>query len=223
MGQGMALKMRIALAALGLVAACTNDAGNTRLTEMGQMSQQIFRGAPPPPPPVPLPTRAQLDAVQGSYLLARIEATGGDALLVVAGQNGPVRTWMTGEGTTLALKDGVLVGSRGLRGHDLMSAAVPSLAQLQRGTGTVARSHFTLDGDDQTARSDFVCELRNAGAETVTLIEKSYPVRRIVESCTGAAGAFENQYWIEASGSLRRSRQWIGPELGMIELDLLKD
>lgn len=222
---GVAVRARAAagLALLALAAGCTNDAGDGRTREMRQVASQIFQGAPPPPQPTALPSRAQLDASPGAYLLARIEVTGGDALMVVAGRNGPVRTWTTAEGTTIALREGVLVATRGLRGLDLMSAAVPSIGQLQQGTGRVTRSHFYLDGDDQTVRRDFVCELRNAGAETVIVIERSYPVRHIVESCTGAAGAFENQYWIEASGFLRRSRQWIGPELGSVELDLLKD
>lgn len=224
MGESMALSWRI-LAPLALLAAagCTNDASNSRMRDMQQVTAQVFRGAPPAPGPVALPSRAQLDAAPGSYLLARIEATGGDALMVKAGQNGPVRTWTTAEGTTIALKDGVVVATRGLRGLDLMTADVPALSVLRQGTGSYSRRTYTLDGDDQTVRRDFVCELRNAGAETVVVIERSYPVRHIVESCTGAAGVFENHYWIEASGSLRKSRQWIGPELGSVELDLLKD
>lgn len=223
MGQGMAVRAGwMGLMALALAAGCTNDAGNDKQAITKQVASQIFN-PPPKPAPVPLPTRAQLDASPGAYLLARIPVTGGDALLVVAGQNGPVRTWTTAGGTTLALRDGVLVATRGLRGADLMSAAVPSVATLRTGSGSHRRSMFYLDGDDQPVRRDFVCELRNAGAETAELIERSYPVRHIVEACTGAAGAFENQYWIEASGSLRRSRQWIGPELGSVELDLLKD
>ena len=46
---GGALGGAALLAGLAL-GACTNDAGNTRLSEMQQIAGQVFRGAPPPAP-----------------------------------------------------------------------------------------------------------------------------------------------------------------------------
>ena len=166
---------------------------------------------------LPALERAAIDASTIPARVVTIEATGVSAVVLQLAQNGNVTVFATGDGLQFALRDGVLVSTRGL-GVDLMSAAAPTAATLRRADGTHARSYFTLTGTDATRRLDLTCTLAPEGRATLAIYGLSVPTEVVVERCAGAGLGFENRYWFDAGGRIRQSRQWVNDAVGTIGL-----
>lgn len=207
------IRARSIAALVLLVAGCASD--SEALREVARLRQTVTARMAGPQP-VPQLTRAQVDGAGIPLMLADLEARDALASLIPAGVNGAVITWTTGDGTTLALRDGVVAGTRGLA-PDLMSAAVPSLADLRRG-GEVARRHYTLGPDDVTVRADYSCIVAPAGAEVLQIVGRAYSTERLRESCSGDGQNFVNDYWVGRDGVMRQSRQWLGQDVGFLRL-----
>lgn len=217
-----AMKGGLALAVLMLLAACGSD---TDATAGARVAKGIVAGLVQPARakvPPPQPSRAQIAGVAGPILLAEIGGAGGAAFLAPVARNGAVETWSTPDDITLSLREGVLVATRGL-GQDLMSVSAPGIADIARGAGSHARTHYALDGADRTVRRDYACTLSAEGSETILVLQRSHATRRVTERCAGDAGTFVNRYWFEPSGALRRSEQQIDPALGTVRLSRLQD
>jgi hypothetical protein len=67
--------------------------------------------------------------------------------------DGNVRLWAAADGAQVALRDGILISTRGF-GMDLMSADVPSVAGL---LADHSRTHHYLDGTDTPIRRSYTC------------------------------------------------------------------
>jgi hypothetical protein len=206
-----------ALAGLALLAGCSSE--KTQIDGWTQARAVLAtltakRSTAPIDPGL---TRAQVDGSQLPLILLTVENRNATAALARVNTNAGTETFITADGITVTTRDGVLISSRGL-GNDLMSAAVPSRAQISAGSGSHRRVHDHLDGGDVTVRHAFDCTLAGAGSETVTVVGLSWPTRVVSESCTGDSGSFENRYWIDSRGIIRQSRQWVGADVGFLRL-----
>ncbi|MCC6306827.1 MAG: YjbF family lipoprotein [Rhodobacteraceae bacterium] len=220
----------LAGAAFALLAGCGSDRGGSAgpfasLREVAAPALGAViaaRRARPAagPAALPRPTREQVDAADREIIFSAVPARGSGATLARIGQNGPVSTYTTADGTTLALAGGVVVGSRGL-GEDLMSAAAPSAAAIAAGRGGHERTYYFLGGVDQKRELAIACTLAPGGATRVEVVGLSFPVREVTETCTGSAGTITNRYWFEPGGRIRKSRQWLSPTVGYLEIELL--
>lgn len=223
MGKVLAVKQRslrngvLSLAAVSLLAACGSDRQSDPILDavVGLASGLVGSGGEAAPGPVM--DRAAISASEVPLILAIVQDRGTQAVLYPVGSNGPVTTWSTADAATLAVREGIVVGTRGL-GNDLMSAAAPGRAQVLTGEGTHQRSYFILDGEDRTQREDFTCILSRHPATRIEIIERSYEVREVKETCTGTENAFANRYWITASGQIAQSIQWLGKDVGFLQL-----
>lgn len=200
-----------------MLAACGNQpsAGASPGSVLAALRGAVMPAAAPQP--APAITRAEIAQSPVPLLQVAIPSRGAEAVLYPAGQNAGATTWATADGSTLALRGPVLVASRGL-GHDLMSAAAPAGAQIIAGQGTHRRSYFTLDGADRTLQQDFNCVLSRHEAAPVQIVERSFAVHEVKETCTGAGTAFVNRYWITGGGRIVRSIQWLGTDVGFLQL-----
>lgn len=205
-----------ALVIAAALVGCTSD-GEDRL-KLGLLRDSLTDWVSGEKPDI-TPSRALVDEAEVPLILARLPERGMQATIYPIEQNGPVTTWTATDKTTLALRGGQLIGSRGLA-PDLMSAAVPTLTDLRSGA-PVRRSHFYLGRDDQTERQDFSCVGRTEGAEVVEIIGVGFPTQVISESCEGDGSRFTNRYWVQADGTVRQSVQWVGPGVGFMELQRL--
>ena len=110
----------------------------------------------------------------------------------------------------LILRNGMLVGTRGL-GHDL-SVAEPGTEGLIRagasGSGTRVMRYFAGDGVERPLQ--FACTVGAGPRPGVT-----------VESCEGHGTSFQNSYMV-GGGQIAVSRQWIGPDLGYVTIQVLR-
>ncbi|MDQ2065140.1 YjbF family lipoprotein [Xinfangfangia sp. CPCC 101601] len=156
-------------------------------------------------------SRAQLEAFGKPILRARIPALGIDSLLSPRDQNGGMTTWEAAEGYTFTFRGGVLVETRGL-GPDLMSALVPSTAEIASGSAT-KRSYFYTWEEDANQRRDYACTSLGMGQERLEVYGRAHVTRHIVETCSRDGGQLSNEFWFEGN-SLRQSRQWISPKAG---------
>jgi hypothetical protein len=148
--------------------------------------------------------RASLGA---SVLIAELPNQKVAAVVLAVAQNGGVTTWQAGDGVAVNTKAGLLLSTRGV-GFDLMSSSVDGpLAMIKgRGTGTAVREHRHLDGEDQLVLTRFECTYLHS-KDTV------------LESCANKNLTIENQYWLDRSGDIWRSKQWSGARNGYMLLE----
>jgi hypothetical protein len=210
-------------AALLFLSACGNNQGEV-LPLLRERATALIPGkeAPAPVDPRKVITRAMLDQSTSPVLLAEVESTGSAATLLGAGQNGPWISWRAGDGSGLSTRGGLLGATRGL-GPDLLSADLDEpLARLAgQGSGPAVRVHRYLDGEDRVVTRSFLCQYAAAGAETIVIFERSHPTRRLRETCHGTGLRFVNDYWVGPQGTIWKSRQWVGPDLGYVGIEQL--
>jgi hypothetical protein len=151
-------------------------------------------------------------------LRVSLPKTGAQAVLGPVSKTGRTTVWQTLDGITLAFRDGVLTGTRGL-GDDLMSADVSGDLAMLRGVGANEyHPHIRayLDGEDQTVYRSYQCRRTAQGRETT---RDAATARRIGMLCTSPRDSFTNVYWLNGAGDVTKSRQWVSPTIGYMETE----
>lgn len=148
-----------------------------------------------------------LSAAPGEALLrVDIPSRNASARLKRIGVNGDVETWTSPDNVSISLRQGVVVATRGL-GFDMMGGdAGNTLAALAAPGGEVYRRQMRyLTGDNHSTWIAAGCEM-TTGAE------------RFEERCLARRDRFTNLYWTDGAGRVVRSRQWVSPQVGQIEI-----
>jgi hypothetical protein len=171
--------------------------------------------------PSPKLTRAVLSQVLTPVMLVNLESRAQQALIGQVETNGDVETWSTVDDVSISFRHGVVVATRGL-GPDLMAAAGPSGGQLLSSGSTFTRVHTTLNGLDQPIKRQLACTTSNQGTQTIDIVEVAFKATHIVETCDTGNGSIQNDYWIDSAGKIRKSRQWIGQEIGFLVIEDLR-
>ncbi len=158
-------------------------------------------------------------------------AGGSDFLRRVASRSdslpGQVEIWKSSDNALIFLRNGVVVGTRGV-GADIISAdaALTVRALKNRAPASGLREYIVSDGDVTTTRMRFRCTINAVGNEKITVVNQTFDAIHMRETCIGGAVGdlrIENDYWVQANtGLVRKSRQWVGPVSGYFELVLLK-
>lgn len=166
-------------------------------------------------------TPEAIAAEPGAYRLVQINALGVQEPARVIQENGPETTLALQSGPTAAYDGGVLVATRGF-GDDLITMDSAGVLQaLQAGGGTVTRRMETLDPQDQVLTDSFACTITPAGTESVNLGVRQATLRRLDENCRGAALIFDNIYWLDDSGDIVASRQYVSPTVAYLRSNRL--
>ncbi|WPY93539.1 YjbF family lipoprotein [Limimaricola variabilis] len=201
----MRIRLTGALTALALLAGCGGGAGLGAALQGGLASLTGTGGAAASAAAAPAGTAAD-PATLRRVELATIGIVGTAQQLTASGGR---ETFAGPEGFTYTLHDGMLVSTRGLS-HDLMAADTrQSRAALRAGGGEALRVHETLDGLDRIVRSEFACTITARGAETIEIGNRRKEARRFDENCRGEGVIFDNRYWIDGSGRIVSSRQFV--------------
>lgn len=216
------------LAAAVLLAGCAGGAPSQEraISGVGDLVRLPGAAARTPAATVVPLELARPDGSRAPRLQAFLEGRGARAELAVARRSSDVVTWRTGDGVNVALVGpGVLLSTRGA-GEDLIVADVSAVVgAVQAGRpAELRRVHRYFGGDKRLDSRSFDCSLRVVGRDSVEVAGRPVAALRMEERCSGtgtAAGtAFVNEYWRDARRPvLLRSRQWVGPDLGMIALD----
>lgn len=163
----------------------------------------------------PVVTREMLAGFDDPLITAAIPKYGTTGLLGIAERNGPAITWLTPDRTAIVTRDGVVIATRGLVG-DLASARVPDI-RTER--GVTIRDHYYLGPNQRSVRVRFSCNIATDGSETVRIVDAAYETTRVSERCRSGVTSFTNVYWIENSGKIRKSRQWISALVDYVDIE----
>ncbi|MEX5600606.1 YjbF family lipoprotein [Pseudophaeobacter sp. C1-32P7] len=220
------------LSAALVLAACSGGPQDAPLEVeimqvVGQQVKQRLKRQPERPPV----TRALLDSLDETYIEVTIEDDGQRAylqpqLVKQDSTPGQVTVWLTEDAVTLAMRNGVLTATRGLRNDMLSSSALvreTGGAMGPVGGATGARRYEFAALDNRSQAFTLACTVLDLGPETIEIIELTYQTRHLQERCEsgpdGESGVVVNDYWIDSrSGHLWQSRQWAGPTTGYLRI-----
>lgn len=171
----------------------------------------------------PVVTRADLDQIQGSFMEVTIERQDIVGYVGIGterrdDQPGKITVWRTEDDVSLAMRNGVLIATRGMGGDVISSSVQVSDTTLGPSAGG-EHVQVIRDGDDNAVRLSLACELVDFGSETITIIERQYPTRHLQQRCQGGGGSVVNDYWVDSrAGLIWQSRQWAGPYIGYMRI-----
>ncbi len=216
---------RRALATLGLVltlAACSGgtDAPPVELQLVNSVRGVIQSRVAGKPAVSPL-TRTLLDEQDVSYLEVVSERRDLTAYLTIGAERhdsgpGRITVWRTADNVSLAMRNGVLIATRGL-GGDILSSQVPVRGNEPGPATGGERTYRILARDNKAVRVVLACDRVDLGPETIEIVERRYPTRHLQERCTASDGDVINDYWVDSrAGLVWQSRQWAGPYVGYL-------
>ncbi len=159
-----ALKITLAASLMAGLAACGNDdRGIGALGTLAQTAAQVVaeRRAPDQPAaPAKSPEEAAAEALRinsGPLIQAGFENLNRTQIMAMTGQNGAMRTYMTPAEEAVILRNGMLVGTKGL-GNDLSVAEPGTEALIRAGaSGSGTRIMRYLSGDGLERPLQFTC------------------------------------------------------------------
>lgn len=215
----MALKPLLLTLALSLVVACSNSGGG--MLSVGTIFKSLAANKEAAAQkPVSQYSREDIASAGQPVLRVKVASMGIDGLMVEREKKGDIVSWTDGGGVTATFRNGVLIETRGF-GADLMSSRAPSASQLA-GSGTHTRSYFFAGAEDINERRDYTCHLATVGSETLVIYGRSHTTRHVTEICERPGARITNHFWFEG-GKIRKSRQWVSPNLGSIESERVID
>lgn len=197
MGKVLAMTPKLAIVALLCLAGCASIPGAAQFA--GSLSGQT-----PARPAATLPP----DAPEITVLM---QQRGVKFRMFLIETDGAHQVWAAEDGAQITLTDGVLTATRGF-GADLMSAEAPSWAALTDRQSNHARLQYVLSGEGQTRRIAFDCSVTSGEGSGVAA------GRKLVETCSSEIGTTRNEYWLGPDNHLLKSREWVSPGLGYIEI-----
>ena len=159
----------------------------------------------------PATTATSVPAAGAPQVWVTLRSKGIKFSMAKLASDGAVVVWAAKDGSQMALRDGVLINTRGF-GWDMMSADAPSLATLAK-LGSHKRVYYDLDGTDTMRTHNFDCK-----AESGPVTDTPFK-RHIVEHCVGDLGTIENDFWLDSSGHIAQSRQWVSQGVGYAAIE----
>jgi hypothetical protein len=220
-GLGVMLILRSFSVITALVlAGCSvgNDPVPTEVELLNTTRQILTANRAPKIVRLPL-TRAALEPLEEAILEVTLERKERLAYLSVNAVRrdkhpGRITVWRTEDNVTLAMRNGVLIATRGL-GGDVISSVVQVSGEDPGPSGSGEHVQFVRSLDNQEVPLVMACEVIDLGIEIITIVERKHSTRHLQQRCTGNGEDIMNDYWIDSRASLVwQSRQWAGPYIG---------
>ncbi|MEP1767368.1 MAG: YjbF family lipoprotein [Sulfitobacter sp.] len=217
----------------GLLAGCSSEQdANTNLPKLLATTLISAVKAPKAAAQQVVVTPEMRRKIVTPVLQVNLASTGGsDFLQRVARRHdsflGIIEVWQSSDNAQIFLRNGVVVGTRGI-GRDIIAAdAKYAINTLQTGGNRSGqRSFIVSDGDVTTTQFSYLCDMESLGTKSIIVVNQRFAVNHFRETCaTTAAGItpLSNEYWVEkSSGVVRKSKQWVGPAAGYFEMILLR-
>lgn len=213
-----------------VLAGCGTDqtrleTGREATAELKNALRGIFhRGAQGTAPDPQVIARESLAANPGPLMLASLEMTKSTSVFALRGENNGMRTWLAPSGQGVITRGGVLAGTRGF-GNDMMSSDVGSLiaAVQARRAGQVRIELRYLDGLGKERPLPLDCKTGTAAETGYDFAGLHFSGTPVAVHCDGYGFSFDNSYIVSGSGSVVASRQWIGPRLGYMTIQMLRN
>ena len=227
-GVSAALAGMVLAVALGGCGSDTTrlETGRQAVGEVKRMVGGVFgkRKAGGAAPDAQQLARDGMAANAGPLLLATLEKTKSTSIFALRGESGAMRTWMSPAEQALITRAGMLVGTRGF-GFDIMSADAGALSALVHGrrAGQADLVLRYLDGLGKERPLPLRCTTGTGAATRYDFAGMAFSGTPVAAHCTGYGQSFDASYIVAASGEIVSSRQWIGPQLGYVTIQSLRN
>jgi len=128
---------------------------------------------------------------------------------------------------TMTLNGSLITASRAI-GHDMLSmrtdhgdpVTVPTPPSEWRSSVT---RDYRFTGDTPGGRLISVtCQFTKGPAFELALLDKTFETTIMQSQCAGDGVRFTNVHLVQEDGQILRSAQWLGPDQGMVEIDILE-
>lgn len=136
-------------------------------------------------------------------------------------KNGDEETWAAQGGATFAFRGGVMTATRGLIDDLLVISSAGVTDALAAGGGTVTRTLESLDDLDRLSALALTCTITRDGPEDVNLGLREVSLVKFTERCASRPLVFENAYWLDGTGAIIASRQFVSADVGYARLNRL--
>lgn len=167
-------------------------------------------------------TRKQANAIPLPSLRLRVNKNNTYATAADIAQNNGVSTYIMAAGHTIQIRNGILIGSRGL-GHDLLSLYTEN-DTIRDGLkmGETYRTYRILDSESNIVLINVRCTFSSGPNQSLTQVERTYQVYPIYETCQGRQDSFKNTYLLDAkTHQMWQSTQWLGPLAESVRIEIL--
>ncbi|MEM7506170.1 MAG: YjbF family lipoprotein [Pseudomonadota bacterium] len=211
-----------------LLGACSND-GRSNVEHVGGFLADLVvpqGDAAPAEPPREL-TRAELDQIPFATVALSIDGSP-RAFVVPLADNGGYLSYMDATRRGFVMQGGAVVGTLGL-GIDLngvrngASDPIAHPTPLADWPGQVYRNYQYKVRDGAEYSISLTCIFERVASERIEIIERSFDVVRVAETCTNRQRQVVNQYWVEAeSGFIWRSTQWVSPKQLPLTIEIIR-
>jgi hypothetical protein len=225
--------MRLCIAVLllfGLI-GCSSGQGVSPLTKVIFAKVTSVVGIGDDPVPVAAPQRMTRESIKKSGL-AMLRATVGEGTdaqtLIAQTDNGGYVMYASQLRQSLTLRGSLVTATRGIE-RDLLSTQVfagDPVAFLTKPADwpKSVRRIYHLPGNTPEGETVAVkCSFLFGDKGEHTIVEVTYPVVQVLESCQGDGFGFENAHLVDTrTGQLWRTRQWIGFQSAVVLIDVLE-
>lgn len=146
-------------------------------------------------------------------------------VMLLEAERGEMQTWLTADGATITLYQGMLTSTKGFGGGLSGSDVRQSTDLILSGrSGRAERFHSFLNGNDEIELHAYKCQITRTGGEPVVLQGTPVATQNLQEDCYGVADRFTNIYWVQIStGRIVQSSQWTGDFLGNMFIKVVPD
>jgi hypothetical protein len=214
------------LATLVALAGCGSQRDPVLSEAMGALAG-MWRTEPAPTPQRQV-TRADIERSDVAAILARLETDERGTVLYAAADNGGFVTYVSPLLQQITLKGAEVTATRGL-GTDLLSGWSSSNDPLVRQTppgawpAAVDRVYEFPAEAPQGRVERYRCTFERGAVSEMVILQVRYSGVEMSETCAGPDGSFENLHFVDpATGAVRRSLQWIGPKVGLVDMQVLE-
>ena len=216
---------RAAAVALGLaLGACSNAGPGFMVRLGGQAVDAVAPGEAEPPRGL---TRAELNQIPyATIAVSRPDAP--RAFLVPLADNAGYLDYRDSGGRSIRMQGGAIVGSEGLL-HDLAALRVDRRDPVAHATPLaewpeqVYREYQYRVHETIKYGITLSCTYQTVARETIEIVEVTYDLTRVSETCTNQRRQVTNTYWVEAdTGFIWKSEQWLGPDLGHMTVEIIR-
>lgn len=173
-------------------------------------------------------SRERIKASGLAAVRANIEGEDIKNVLTATSLNGQYVTYVSAFRQTVTMEGSLVTATRGL-GGDLLSVRsepndpIARLTRLDNWPSSVVRD-YRFPGNGPSGEVVSVsCSFQPGPAATLTIVELTYSVTEVKETCAGDGQKFVNTHYVDrASGQIWQSQQWVGESRGYINIETLE-
>ncbi|MEM7240729.1 MAG: YjbF family lipoprotein [Pseudomonadota bacterium] len=202
----MIKRLSAAIGALFVLISCSSNQGVEIDTIRETINIRNASNAAPDDNPV---TQDSLKGITQKLIRVKVPRKNISFFAARIATNGDTDTYMSRAGQSVTVTGAAVIATRGL-GFDLIGRS-----------GGERSEYIFLDDDHKSVRIRPHCRQTALGSQHIEIAEIKHTANLLQERCNTDQGRHINQFWVARNGDPLRVHHWVGPELGIIEIDWL--